>query len=115
MKYLGVYINCKTNCIDPSAALRKFFGSFNNIMSVLGHGRDELLAVRLLKTYCMVVKSVTCLLLTYIYKVNVAWSNCFGKIFNACWRESAKPLLYHCNTVSASLGLLIDQTKILFL
>ena len=36
------------------------------------------------------------------------------KKFNACWRESAKPLLYYCccNTMSASL--LIDQRKILF-
>jgi len=32
--------------------------------------------------------------------------------FNACWRESAKPLLYYCNTMSAPL--LIDQRKILF-
>jgi len=30
------------------AAIRKFFCSFNNIMSVLGRGRDELLAVHLL-------------------------------------------------------------------
>ena len=39
--------------MDPAYALRKFFGSFNNIMFVLGHGRDELLAVHLLKTYCL--------------------------------------------------------------
>jgi len=38
VKYLGVFIvfiNSRTNCVDPSAALRKFFGCFNNIMSVL--------------------------------------------------------------------------------
>jgi len=35
VKYLGIYVKCKTNCVDPSAALIKFFGSFNNIMSVL--------------------------------------------------------------------------------
>jgi len=44
VKYLGVFINSRTNCVDPSAALRKFFGCFNNIMSVLGYGRDEMLA-----------------------------------------------------------------------
>jgi len=44
--------------------------------------------------------------------VNVAWNNCFRNFFNACWRESAKPLLYYCNTMSASP--LIDQRKILF-
>ena len=50
VKYLGVVINSRTNSVDPSAALRKFFGCFNNIMSVLGHGRDEMLAVFLAKT-----------------------------------------------------------------
>ena len=54
VKYLGVVINSRTNCVDPSAALRKFLGCFN-IMSVLGYGR---------------------------------------KNFNACWRESAKPLIF---------------------
>ena len=41
VKYLGVFINSRTNSVDPSAALRNFFGCFNNIMSVLGYGRDE--------------------------------------------------------------------------
>jgi len=36
-------------------ALRKFFGSFNNIMSVLVTARDEMLAVHLVKTYCLPV------------------------------------------------------------
>jgi len=40
VKYLGVFINSRTNFVDPSASLRNFFGCFNNIMSVLGHGRD---------------------------------------------------------------------------
>jgi len=43
VKYLGIYINSRTNNVDPSAALRKFFSTFNNIMSVLGCNRDELL------------------------------------------------------------------------
>ena len=42
VKYLGVFINSRTNRVDPSAALRKFLGCFNNIMSVLGYGRDEM-------------------------------------------------------------------------
>jgi len=41
VKYLGVFINSRTNCVDPSAALRKFFGCFNNIMSVLGYCRGR--------------------------------------------------------------------------
>jgi len=53
-----VYIISKTNCTDPAMALRKFLGSFNNVMSVLGTARDEILAVgglRLVKTYCLPV------------------------------------------------------------
>ena len=73
VKYLGVFINSRTNCVDRSAALRKFLGCFNNIMSVLGYGRDEMLAVFLAKTYSfflfyynMDVRLGTCLLLTSI-------------------------------------------------
>jgi len=36
-------------------------------------------------------------------KVNVAWNNCFRKIFNSCWHENAKPLLFFCSTMPASL------------
>jgi len=42
------------------------------------------------------------------HKVKVAWNNCFRKIFNACWLESGKPLLFYCNTLSASLR--VDQS-----
>ena len=31
----------------------KFHGSFNNILNVIGHNRDEILAVHLTKTYCL--------------------------------------------------------------
>jgi len=47
IKYLGVYSNSKTNSTDTAVAFRIFFGSFNNIMSVLGTARDEMLAVGL--------------------------------------------------------------------
>jgi len=60
VKYLGVVINSRTNCVDPSAALRKFFGCFNNIMSVLGYDRDEMLAVFLAKTYCLPILLYGC-------------------------------------------------------
>jgi len=51
IEYLGVYINSKTN--STAITLRKCFESFNNIMSVLGTARDEILAVNLVKTYCL--------------------------------------------------------------
>jgi len=39
----------------------------------------------------------------------IALDNCFRKIFDACWRESAKPLLFYCGTMPVSL--LVDQRK----
>jgi len=44
--------------------------------------------------------------------VDVAWNNCFRKVFNACWCESVKPLLYYCNTMPASL--LVEHRKTIF-
>ena len=60
VKYLGIFMNSRSNYVGPSATLRKFFGSFNNIMSVLGHGKDELLAVHILKSYCLPVLLYGC-------------------------------------------------------
>jgi len=82
-----VYINSKTNSTDPAVALRKFFGSFSNIMSVLGTARDEMLPVHLVKTYCLPVllygSETWSLSSSDKYKLNVAWNNCFHRIFNA--------------------------------
>jgi len=65
-------------------------------MSVLGYGRDEMLAVFLAKTYCLPILLYGCetrrMSSSDKHKLDVAWNNCFRKIFNACWRESAKPL-----------------------
>jgi len=43
---------------------------------------------------------------------NVAWNNCFRKIFNACWRESVKPLLFFCSCLP--LSYIIDQRRLLY-
>ena len=49
VKYLGIYIKSRTNRVDLSGALRKFFGCFNNIMAVFGYGKDDMLADRTYK------------------------------------------------------------------
>lgn len=89
VKYLGIFFNSRTNCTDPSVPLKKFFGSFNNtIMTVLGYGRDEMLAVHLMKSLlygCEVWQMSS----SDKHKVDVGLNNCFRKIFNGCWRESA--------------------------
>ena len=114
----SIYIKSRTNCVDPSGALRKFFGCFNNIMAVLGYGRDDMLAVHLMKTYCLPILLYGCEIWSVSpsdkHKVDVAWNNCLRKVFNACWRESVKPsLLFYCNTLPASL--LVEQRKMIFL
>jgi len=84
-------------------------------MSVLGHRKDELLAVHIVKS--IIVQKLVLLHDREIgkmspsdrYKVDVVWNNCFKKSFNACWWERAKPLLFYCNTMSASF--LADQRK----
>jgi len=77
----GVYINGKTNPTDPAMALRKFFGSFNSIMSVLGTARDEMLSVHLVKTYRLPVllygSETWSLSSSDKYKLNGSWNNCF--------------------------------------
>ena len=87
-----------------------------NIMSVLGYGRDEMLAVFLAKTYCLPILLYACEIWRMSsfdkHKLDVAWNICFRKIFNACWRESAKPLLFYCGTMPVSL--LVDQRKMIF-
>ena len=39
--------------VGPSCFLGKFYGSFNNIINVLGSKRDEILTLHLVKTYCL--------------------------------------------------------------
>ena len=53
VKYLGVSFLCNTGKIDMSDTIRKFYSQFNNIMSVLGKGSQEMNAVHLMKTYCL--------------------------------------------------------------
>jgi len=60
VKYLVIYIKSITNCVDPSGALKFLFGCFSNIMAVLGYGRDDMLAIHLIKTYCLLMLLYGC-------------------------------------------------------
>ena len=42
VKYLGLYFLGITGKVDPTSTLRKFYGQFNNIISVLGKGSHEM-------------------------------------------------------------------------
>ena len=53
VKYLGCYFLSLSGDVDLSVFICKICGSFNNILNVLGHYRNEILAVHLVKTYCL--------------------------------------------------------------
>jgi len=66
----------------------------------MGHGKDEPLAVHIVKSYCLPVLLYGCeigkMSPSNRHKIDVAW-----KKFNACWREIAKTLLFYCYIMSA--------------
>ena len=115
LKYLGCYFN-QSGTIDYSGSVQKFYGSFNNILSVLGRNRNEMSAVHLVHSYCVPSLLYGCeiwdLNSSDYHKMNVIWNNAFRKIFQCCWRESVSYLLYYCNVLP--LPYIIDQRKILF-
>jgi len=96
--------------------VRRFYGQFNNIMSVLGKGYYEMTAIHLLKTYClpmlMYASENSVLVESDLRKITVIWNNCFRHIFSCCWRDSVRPLQMFCHTLP--LSHLIDQSKLLF-
>jgi len=53
VKYLGCYFRSRTGEVDTANEVGKFYNSFNNILNVLGKQRKEMLAVYLVKTYCI--------------------------------------------------------------
>ena len=53
LKYLGVFFCINTCHVDVQTGVRKFYGSFNNVMSVLGKARNEMTSVYLMERYCL--------------------------------------------------------------
>jgi len=81
VKYLGVYFLCNSGKNEWSHNIRRF----NNIMSVLGKGRNEITAIHLLKAYCLPTLMYGCENSSWCdsvkRKINVVWNNCFCHIF----------------------------------
>jgi len=88
---IGIIFLCNTAITDLSKVCRNFYGKFNSIMPVLGKCSNEMVALHLLKTYCLPTLMYGCgvwsLTNNSLHKVNVAWNNCFRQIFSCCWRE----------------------------
>jgi len=67
-------------------------------MRVLGSKSNEIVAVHLIKSFCLPTLSYGCEIwharAADVRSASVAWNNGFRKIFNTCWRESVKPLQF---------------------
>ena len=96
VKYLGLQLCVNNGITDVSNICRKFYGQFNNIMSVLGSGSREMSALHLTKTFCLPTILYGCevwsLSSASLHRINVAWNNCFRRMFHCCWRERVSDL-----------------------
>ena len=65
-------------------------------MRVLGSKRNEIVAVHLMKSFCLPTFLYGCEIwharAADVKSASVVWNNGFRKIFNTCWRESVRPL-----------------------
>jgi len=116
IKYLGCCFRGKQCAVDPSSFIGRFYGTFNNILNVMGNCRNEMSALHLVQTYCLPSLLYSCetwsLSSCDEKRVDVAWNNAFRKIFNAYWHESVKPLQYYCSCLPVSI--LLPMKKLLF-
>jgi len=74
------------------------------------------MCVHLVKTYCVPSLLYGCevwnLSCAEYRHLNVVWNNTFRKIFNCCWRESTRQLLFYCEVLP--MAYLVDQQTIMF-
>ena len=53
LKYLGYYFHAQFCKVDTSYGIRKFYGNFSDILSVIGYNKNEMATLHLVKTYCV--------------------------------------------------------------
>ena len=53
LKYLGCTFRCRSCDVDISCFVSIYYGAFNDIMRVLGSNRNEIVAVHLMKSFCL--------------------------------------------------------------
>jgi len=95
--------------IDTLTYVGKFYGAFNNILNVLDSRRDEMLAVRFVKTYCLPSLLYRCeiwrLNNTDARSIDVAWNNAFRKFLTvkptgtrvwSCYSSTVNVCLFLC-------------------
>jgi len=51
-KYLGCYFHAHSCKVDTRYGIGKFYGNFNNILSVIGYNKNEMATLHLVKPIC---------------------------------------------------------------
>jgi len=96
LKYLGCIFLDGSCEINISHFIGKFYAQFNNIMAVLRKYSNEMAAVHLTNTYCVLSLLYACeiwsLSNSSAHSVRVALNNLVSRIFDCCWRENPKSL-----------------------
>jgi len=117
VKYLGLYITGNANFkISLNTAKQKYFGCFNNIKSIIRQQVNEMMILKLIKTYCLPRLLYGCEIWPIesvgMHELDVIWYNGFRHIFNCCWRDSVKPLQFFCQ--SMPLSFVIEERQLMF-
>jgi len=117
VKYLGLYLLCGASFrIELNVAKQKYYGGFNNIRSVVRQQVNEVLLLKLVKTYCLPRLLYGCEIWPKetidMHELDVLWNNGFRHIFNCCWRDSVKPIQFFCH--SLPLSYLVDERQLTF-
>ena len=108
VKYLGLYLISGANFrTDLSVAKQKYYDCFNNINSVARQQINELMVLKLVKSYCLPRLLYACeiwsLETTHIHELDVIWNDGFRRIFDCCWRDSVKPLHCFCKSLKSHI------------
>jgi len=84
LKYLDCVFRCRSCDIILDSFVSKYYGAFNNIVRVPGSDKNEMVAVHLMKPYCLPSLLYGCEF-WHTRDVDVGSAN-------ACWREIVRPL-----------------------
>jgi len=77
--YIGYCFRGKQCDVDPSSFIGRFYGTFSNILNVMGNCRNEMSALYLIQTHCLPSLLYSCetwsLSVCDKKHVDVAWNN----------------------------------------
>ena len=102
--------------VDIRECVCKYYGCCNNILSVLGRGKNEITTLNLVRFYCVLVLTYTCeiwnLTSSEYRTVNVLWNNILRRLLIV----AGEKVTWACSsTVVVLMSYIVDQQAILLL